>query len=376
VTSIGTIDRVLPTEPLVLHVIPTPVARGAQREARGLADQLDTPGVRAHRVLCLFDGPNEVRTDISLAFDGGLRPASGFDPRLVPQIRRALRQYKPEVVVAHGSDALKYLVPAMIGQPSRLIYYAIGVYAGDPTRRLQVALWRFLSSRADLVGACGREVYDEGIQLLKVRPNRLVLLSNGRDPALFHPREQLGEMSIPVVAFVGALTVTKRPDRFVEVVSKLREGSSPFRAILIGEGPLRESLEGPASAAGVELLGSRADVPQLLRESDVFIFPSLPAGEGMPGVLIEAGLSGLPVVATAVPGVNTIVANGRTGQIVDVEDLAGMVTATSALLKDPERRSIMGRAARDRCETRFSLMAVAEGWQEALRPLLRSSDPL
>ncbi len=77
-------------EPLVLHVIPSPVARGAQREARALADRLDSPGERAHRVLTLFDGPDQVRTDYSLRVDGGRRPAVGYNPGLVLKLRSAL----------------------------------------------------------------------------------------------------------------------------------------------------------------------------------------------------------------------------------------------------------------------------------------------
>ena len=100
------------------------------------------------------------------------------------------------------------------------------------------------------------------------------------------------------------------------------------------------------------------------------VFPSRPAGEGMPGVLIEAGLSGLPVVATDVPGVSTIVANDETGYIVAEDDLPAMVAAVARLFEDPALRAHMGGAARRRCMDRFSLDAVAVRWLEVLEPLL------
>ena len=103
-------------DPLVLHVIPTPLARGAQREARALADQLNDPGVRSHRVLTLFDGPDEVRSDFSLHGAGGAVAARGYSVRMVPKLRSALRRLDPVLVVAHGGDPLKYLVPAMTGR--------------------------------------------------------------------------------------------------------------------------------------------------------------------------------------------------------------------------------------------------------------------
>jgi glycosyltransferase involved in cell wall biosynthesis len=357
-------------EPLVLHVIPTPVARGAQREARALADQLDTPGVRAHRVLCLFDGPSEVRPDFSLHFPPGDAPAVGYDPRLVLKLRSALRGFDPTVVVAHGGDPLKYLVPAMVGHRRPLAYYAIGTYAATRRRRVQLSVWRHLMSRVDVVAAEGDEVKDECTSLMGVPPERVVMTPNGRDPGVFFPTGSESGRGPLTITFVGALTEGKGPDRFVEVVAALRERDLDFRSRIIGDGPLRGSLIGPAGAAGVDLLGSRADVPDLLRESDIMVFPSRPEGEGMPGVLIEAGLSGVPVVATDVPGVRTIIADGETGLVVPHGDLEAMVAAVHRLAVENALRSTMGRAARLRCVEHFSLDAVAEKWLRLLSPLL------
>jgi glycosyltransferase involved in cell wall biosynthesis len=357
------------TEPLVLHVIPTPLARGAQREARALADTLDAPGRRAHRVLSLFGGPVEVRPDLSLDFPGGDAPAVGFNPRLVGRLRSALQRLDPALVVAHGSDPLKYLVPAMVGQRRPLAYYAIGTYAGSHDRRMQLWLWRRLVGRVDAVAAEGNEVKEEATTLLGVPAHLVTMTPNGRDPELFRPG-QGPERNPPVVTFVGAFTDGKRPDRFIEVVAELRRRGMTFHAQAVGDGPLRPSLIGPAADAGVELLGSRSDIADILAGSDLFIFPSRPAGEGMPGVLIEAGLCGLPLVATDVPGVTTIVAQGETGLVVGADDLEAMVAASARLLADRDQRARMGMAARRRCIELFSLDAVADKWLEVLGPLL------
>ncbi len=356
--------------PLVLHVIPTPAGRGAQREARALADQLDQPGVRRHRVLSLFDGDEEVRADFSLRFPGRSGPAAGFDPRLVWRLRTALAAHDPAVVVAHGSDPLKFLVPAMVGRRRPLVYYVIGTYAGSPDRRLQLGLWRWLSSRADVVAACGDDVRQECVDLLALPPDMVALVVNGRDPERFAPRPPGPPAAEPLVVFVGALAPTKRPARFIEVVAALRAQGQPLRAQVVGEGPLGSDLVPAAAAAKVDLLGRRPDVPELLRQADLLVFPSEAAGEGMPGVLIEAGLSGLPVVATAVPGVSTIVEEGRPGVVGDVDDFGALVSATGRLLADTQLRAEMGRAARARCLDRFSMAAAARRWSAVLDPLL------
>jgi glycosyltransferase involved in cell wall biosynthesis len=364
-------------EPLVLHVIASPAARGAQREARALADLLDAPGLRRHRVLALVSGAGGHETTVAVDYTlgDGHRSGStvGFDPRLVVRLRRTLGRLAPVLVVAHGGEPLKYLVPALWRRRCPLAYYAIGTLARpaqNPVRRL---MWGFLARRPDLVAAEGMEVLDECRTVLGVSAGRLVLVPNGRDPDEFRPEGDAAARPVPVIAFVGALTEQKRPDRFVELAAALRARGIAFRALAVGEGPLGPSLASAAGAAGVELLGARGDVADVLKGTDILVFPSLPRGEGMPGVLIEAGLSAVPVVATAVPGVDAIVVDGETGCVVDVDDFGALVEAVASLLADPVRRRAMGAAARARCVERFSLDAVASGWRAALVPLLATS---
>lgn len=308
--------------------------------------------------------------DYALGVRTGAASTVGFDPRLLLRLRRTLARLSPALVVAHGGESLKYLVPAMARSRRPLAYYAIGTLARVGHRRGRTLMWRYLARRPDLVTAEGVEVLDECRGLLGVRPERLVLVPNGRDPDEFQPGARAGARGEPVVSFVGAFTEQKRPDRFVDVVAALRAKGLQFRAVAVGDGPLMEPLGPAARAAGVELLGARGDVSAVLRDADIFVFPSLPRGEGMPGVLIEAGLSAVPVVATAVPGVDTIVADGETGYIVGIEDFDSLVRAVAGLLADPGRRQTMGEAARRRCVERFSMDVVAAQWLAALVPLL------
>jgi glycosyltransferase involved in cell wall biosynthesis len=287
----------------------------------------------------------------------------------VSKLRSALRRFDPALVVAHGGDPLKYLVPAMIGRRRPLVYYAIGTYAGPRDRRVRLALWRRLVARVDAVAAEGEEVEAECVRLLGVPAHRVTMTPNGRDPEQFHPGPPEPDRPL-TLTFVGALTEGKRPNRFVEVVAALRARGLRFDAQVVGDGPMRASLTEAAASAGVALLGSRPDVADLLRRSDVMVFPSRSVGEGMPGVLIEAGLSGVPVAATDVPGVRTIVVDGETGMVVPEDDLGSLVSAVARLVEDPTRRLSMGRAARQRCVDRFSLESVADAWLRVLLPLL------
>lgn len=340
-----------------------------------MASRLDEPGTRAHRLLSLFEGPDGVAVDFPLRHPDRGAPGVGFEPGLARRLRGVVRRLDPAVVVAHGGEPLKYLVPAMAGRRTPLVYYAIGTVAEQVHRPNRRALWRALVGRADVVACEGPEVLSECRTLLKVAETRSVLAPNCRDPHRFRPADtRVGSSgseldSTPMVTFLGALTPGKRPGRFVDVVAATRAKGVGLRAQVVGSGPEYDSLSAPAARAGVELTGPSRDVVGILQATDLMLFPSLPHGEGMPGVLIEAGMCGVPVVATDAPGVRSIVVDGTTGVVVDVDDFEGLVAATVTLLEDRATRSSMGRAAREHCVRSFSLDSVAKGWLEFLLPL-------
>jgi glycosyltransferase involved in cell wall biosynthesis len=362
-------DLATDQSPLVVHVIPSPLGRGAQRAARILVDRLDEPGVVRHQLLGLFEGPSEVDLDLNLRYPGGVHAAEGFHPRLALRLRRTLARLGPVAVVAHGGDSMKYAVPAVIGTGCPLAYCVIGTYAGPPSP-IHELQWRRIMARADLVVAVGDEVLEECTGRFGVPSQRAVLIPNGRDPVRFQPRPAGAQDGLtPTLIFVGAMTPQKQPDRFIEVVGRLRAEGRPLRALLVGDGPLAGPLAADAVAQGVELLGARPDVAELLRQSDVLVFTSRPTGEGMPGVLIEAGLSGLPVVSTPVPGAATVLVDGVTGLIVE-DSVEAVSNAVTQLLDDPARRATMASAARRRCEKEFTLDLMAERWHGALQSIV------
>jgi glycosyltransferase involved in cell wall biosynthesis len=350
---------------LVLHVLPSALARGAQFYARALVDLLDEPGSR-HQLMSIYSGDSGIEVDLSLGEPGGAAAAVGLDPRVVLRLRRFCAELSPAVLVAHGGDSLKYLVSAFQRVP--IVYYAIGTVAQPVHTSVRRQVWRAVVARSTVVAAVSNDVAAECATLLRVPDRKLVVVPNGRDGVRFHPRpEPAGHGSgPPLLLFVGHLTSGKRPDVFIELVRQLRADGMALNAQIAGDGPMREELEQPARSAGVELLGSRSDISKLMRNADLMVFPSLPEGEGMPGVLIEAGLSGLCVLATAVPGVSDVVLNGVTGAIVEVSDFCGLVDQARQLTSEPARLEEMGRAARDHCESRFSMEASASEWRHLL----------
>jgi glycosyltransferase involved in cell wall biosynthesis len=125
-----------------------------------------------------------------------------------------------------------------------------------------------------------------------------------------------------------------------------------------------------AAGAGVICLGWHDDIRPALAAADVCVLPS--HREGLPNTLLEAGASGLPVVASDINGCNEVVEHGRTGILVPVGNAEALHDALLALL-DLETRRAMGSAARQRVADRFDHAEYCRALEEYYIEALNSS---
>src|SRR5205085_1307407 len=142
--------------------------------------------------------------------------------------------------------------------------------------------------------------------------------------------------------------------------------SDQVRLVVVGDGAERDRLLHLARPLGerVLLLGTRHDVPDLLRAMDVFCLSS--RTEGLPLVVPEAMASGLPVVATAVGGLPGIVPPS-VGSLVAHGDERALRDAIRQIADDPARRAAMSRAAHAWAHERFSLDRMTAAYERLYR---------
>ena len=245
----------------------------------------------------------------------------------------------------------------------RIVYTAHGFYFHDrmpwPLRAAHVGLEWAAGRVTDLLMTQAEEDAASARRLGLAR-GQVHAIGNGSDPDRFRPVRE-GETTRadlrtanrtpagrPVILMVGRLVAEKG---YPELVTAMRTVDAELW--IVGErlasdhaGPVDAALDAirvdPVLAAKVRLLGYRQDVPDLMRAADIFVLPS--HREGMPRSIIEAMLSGLPVVATDIRGSREEVVDGETGLLVPVADPAALAAALGRLAADPALRQRMGEA--------------------------------
>ncbi|MBE0533486.1 MAG: glycosyltransferase family 4 protein [Rhodospirillales bacterium] len=194
-------------------------------------------------------------------------------------------------------------------------------------------------------------------------------IGNGVDPARFRPadaadaarqrlRAELGAGSDDVVILmIGRLVAEKGyPELFAamkDVNARLWVVGNRLKsdhAASVDDAIARVEAD-PDLSRRISFLGYRGDVDELLRAADIFTLPS--HREGMPRSIIEAMMSGLPVVATHIRGSREEVVDGETGFLVPVRDAGRLTAALQRLVTDGRLRSRLGAAGRQRALAQF-----------------------
>ena len=144
------------------------------------------------------------------------------------------------------------------------------------------------------------------------------------------------------------------------------------RLWLVGEGPfektLREWIDVRNLSGRVVLAGVFDNVDELLTAADLFVLPSLE--EGMSLAMLEAMATGLPIVATDIPGNREIVTHGEHGLLVPPTDVHSLSTAIERLLDDRRLAARLANAARDRARQHFSVAETVDRHLELFEDLI------
>ncbi len=318
-------------------------------------------------VVGVFDDCRFQHTEVAdHASKAGLRvemiPCRGrVDLKAVAHVRKLMRDYRIDVVHAHGykTDIYSYLAawpngPALIAtchnwpNPSLIM-------------RTYAKLDRVILRAFAKVAVISTEVQ---AKLLRagLKPERVSLIANGVDLRRFESaRSRRDHSRGPVIGFVGRLVKEKGGEALIEAAKKVTSVRPEVKIVFAGDGPCRREWEEAVHQAGladkVTFLGVCSDMPAVYASFDVVVLPSLI--EAMPMCLLEAMASRKPVVATRVGSIPQVIEHGDSGLLVDPGDAEGLGAALLEVLGDSELSERLAENGSKRAKARYTDDAMA-----------------
>lgn len=331
-----------------------------------------------------------------------VRPMNPFKDLLaILETRRALKDLKPDLLSTHTAKAgfVGRVAAWTLGIPSIFTVHGWQFAEGiSPFQRLVVeGLERFTAKICRKIITVSE--YDRELALRRkvVPPEKMITIHNGMpdvpkelvrwlshnedDSSLpLHKRESASLDAPPMrplspvrLIMVARLQPQKDHPTLFRALAELTDRNWTLE--LVGDGPDREALQSLARelevADRVIFSGQRLDVPQRLKDSDVFVLAT--RWEGFPRSILEAMRAGLPVVATDVGGCRESVVDGETGFLVPREDPVQLRDRLRLLIDSPELRVQMGQKGRKRFEENFTFEGMYERTVAVYREVLSNT---
>lgn len=192
--------------------------------------------------------------------------------------------------------------------------------------------------------------------------NKVVTIHNGVDSIAFLSRKEVREkLHLPPDAFIIGTIAELHPNKgltyAIEAIAKLLEKHPDIYYVIWGDGEEKDPLNALVKARGLHgrvlLHGFMKDASHYLKAFDCFVLPS--TKEGLPYVILEAGLAELPVIATSVGGIPEVILDQKTGLLVPAKNADALADALDKLITSPTLRTSLGNTLHEKVLHDFSL---------------------
>ena len=371
----------------ILHIISSSGMYGAEAVILNLSRILKERG--HENLLAAFSNSSNPNLELheraqAEGIESHVIPCSGqVDRTVVTAIRDLASRIGADVVHSHSFKSDVYVYPALRRTKIPIVATCHTWYDTDPMVTLYGKIDRLVLRGFVRVVAVSEEVKH---RLLKagVAAEKVSIVRNGIDLRPFeNAKPSLGDRGpsdeMPMVGLIGRLSWEKGVEIYLLAAARVVAKFPYVRFVVVGEGPDRDKLEQSIDQLNlrshVTMLGRRDDMPSVYASLDIMVSAS--RQEGLPMAILEGMASGLPLVATTVGEVPTVVQDGRTGILVPPEDPARLADAIEQLLRDSARRIAMGAAGRQLIREEYSANRMADDYlkvyQEAVACVLQQS---
>lgn len=369
----------------VCQIIPTLVQGGAEKQMVLLASHLDPSLFECHVIVLTHSGPWEPELKRSGIEVHVIGKHGKFDPLALLRLSRTLRKLSPHIVHtwlfaanSYGRVAARLAGIPIVMASERCV---------DPWKgNVHYYIDRWLAGWTRCITTNSQGVVDfyanRGLprSQFRVIPNAIESARPSISREEFFKRLRLPHRAY-VVGAVGRLWPQKGYPDLIWAAELLRlamshSDHSPHQLwfLIFGDGPDRTHLQTLRDKYGaqnvVHFTGHRSDVHELISCLDVLWNGSL--YEGQSNTIMEAMNSGIPVVATDIPGNRDLLRHGQTGYLYPTGEVAQLAKLTSKLLRDPLLRRSMGEQAKTCIKELHSLPTMVAEYEKIYQDLSES----
>lgn len=308
-----------------------------------------------------------------------IKTKSELSPKIyfaAAELRRFIKEHSIDIVHAHTriTQVMGSVISRATGTP--YISTCHGFFKPRFSRRL-FPCW------GEAVIAISDAVRLHLIQDFHVPESNVFLVPNGIDTGEFASvseeekrsrRAGLGFSDEPLIGIIARLSDVKGHDTLIRAFNDVVQAVPKARLLIVGEGKEEAVLKKMAKDFNLTeqikfypVVNKTAEILSLL---DIFVMPSLQEGLGL--AVMEAQAAGLPVVASRVGGIPSLIEDGKTGILVPAGSPDDLAKAIKAMLNDPARAREMGQQARQFVSEKFSVGKMADATLDVYESIIKS----
>ena len=364
----------------VMHVVRTLATGGTEMVVRRLICALDP--ARFQQSVCTLVAAPVSQPPHTICLERSAEKAAF----LVPQLTRLFRRERPDIIHSRNWATIEATLAAKLAGIRAIVHSEHGrdLQTMGPQPRRRRIFRRISYACADRVFCVSEELREFYCEQLGMKPDFFDVIPNGVDVRQFSPNPRMRSQvraklaagpHTMVVGTVGRLDPVKDHITLLRAADiALRKGVD-LKLVIVGEGPQRAALENqlsrtPHLARRTVFTGESKNVADWLNSFDLFVLPSV--SEGMSNTLLEAMAVGITPIATAVGGNREVVEHELSGLLVPSGDAKQISEFIVQLAASPEWLESLGKRARERIVTQFSIERMVNRYSEMYSGLMDS----
>lgn len=366
----------------LLHIFPSFGIGGAQKRTVDLANSILAD--KRHIIVALdrdFSAAEQLKHEVrhrlvSLGYKASSRP----DLDNLRTFRRLVAHHRPDMLITYNWGTIEAALANRIAPLCPHLHFEDGFGPDEtPTRQLPRRIWTrrvALSGKSKIV-VPSKTLLGVARSSWRFRSTRLCYIPNGIDCRRFAGQARDLPMALRrqadevLIGTVGTLRPEKNVARLLRLFATIR-GDRPLRLIIIGDGPERPRLEALANDLDITeqtlFTGNQRSPEHSLSQLDIFALTS--DTEQMPYCLLEAMAAGLPVLATDVGDVKSMLPDANQAFVAAPTDAAALAIQLVHLIERPELRRTLGDLNREHALKNFDREVMLSHYIDLFASLL------